>query len=873
MATERIEIIVTERGSKVVQRNLNNIGKSATKTNSAVTLLRRTLGLLGGALLIRELIQMVDQFTNLQNRLKLVTNSTAQLTLVTKKLFAISQETRASFGATGDLFSRVALSVKALGISQKETLEFTKSLNQAVILSGAGAIEATQAVRQLSQGLASNRLSGDELRSVLEQLPLVADVIARQLKVTRGELRILGKQGKITGAVVLEAFKNAREELAERFANTIPTIGQAFLVLSNAVTFFSGKLATASGLSEGFARTMIFLGQNMETIFRLLGAAGITGLLLALPFIIGLVTGAIKGLTAAIIANPIGALVVTITTLISLAVVFADKIDVWTTTFEDGTETVTTFSDVLTGVFNGLGKLLDKATTSFNKFFGGVSVGSAGIGDIALNILKTFATMFNSLVKIFQGFFVGLVRSFGSIGKAIGDIFISSLNVILLGVQETLNFFISIDNKIRSLLGLAAQEDVSLTINNPFEGGALEVGKKFAEGFEEGFNAPTLFEQILETAGNAFSGEIAGATQRRLGQAIVDKASEKFAESQLGITGENIVKPKIDKSVVKFQSFIRELKEENRLLELNADERERGQVLLRLEKRLKRELTDGERKQAEALLKTNQSLQKQAEILDQIQAPQRELVQTQAALNELWRKGKISVDEYQQALLAAQKGALETDRTLEGGLKRGLLSIAEQFTDVASLAESTLVNAFQSAEDALVSFVQTGKVDFRSLIDSIEADLIRLAIRQAITAPLAGLFGPAAPTGPGGKEGAAAGGGIAGAFSGAASLFDDGGFFGTGGQGGVLLDSFLAGFQNGGRFKVGGSGGPDSQLVAFKASPGEEVEINRPGSRNQRANTINFNITTPDADSFQRSQQQILAKTQATLQRANARNN
>lgn len=870
MATERIEIIVTERGSKVVQRNLNNIGKSATQTSKAVQLLRRTLGLLGGALLIRQLIQMVDQFTNLQNRLKLVTTSTAQLTLVTKKLFAISQETRSSFGATGDLFSRVALSVKALGVSQKETLEFTKSLNQAVILSGAGAIEATQAVRQLSQGLASNRLSGDELRSVLEQLPLVADVIARQLKVTRGELRILGKQGKITGDVVLKAFKAAREELAERFAETIPTIGQGFLVLSNAVTFFSGKLATASGLSEAFARTMIFLGTHMETIFRLLGAAGITGLLLALPRIIGLVTGAVKGLTAAIIANPVGALIVVITTLISLAVVFADKINVWTTTFEDGTETVTTFSDVLTGTFRGIGKLIDKATTAFSKFFSGVKTGNTGIGAIAFNILKTFATMFNSLVKIFQGFFVGLVRSFGSIGKAIGDIFVSSLNVILLGVQEMLNFLVRIENRARAFLGLQQQEEVKLTINNPFEGGAQEVGKKFSEGFEEGFNAPTLFERFLTAADDAFGGEIAGATQERLGQAIVDKASEKFAEGQLAVTGENIVKPKVDKSVVKFASFIRELKEENRLLGLNAEERERGQVLLRLEKRLKRELTVEERKQAEALLVLNQSLQKQAEILDQIQGPALELKQTQAALNQLWIDGKINVDQYQQSLLAAQKAALETDRSLQGGLQKGMLSIAEQFTDVASLAESTLVNAFQSAEDALVSFVQTGKVDFASLIDSIEADLIRLAVRQAITAPIAGLFGPQAPAA---GEAGTGQSGFGAAASAGAKLFEEGGFFGTGGQGGVLLDSFLAGFQNGGRFKVGGSGGPDSQLVAFKASPGEEVEINRPGSRNQRANTINFNIQTPDAESFQRSQQQILAKTQASLQRANARNN
>ena len=45
--------------------------------------------------------------------------------------------------------------------------------------------------------MASGVLRGDELKSVLEQLPTVADVIAKQLNVTRDELRKMGEDGKI----------------------------------------------------------------------------------------------------------------------------------------------------------------------------------------------------------------------------------------------------------------------------------------------------------------------------------------------------------------------------------------------------------------------------------------------------------------------------------------------------------------------------------------------------------------------------------------------------------------------------------------------------------------------------------------------------
>ncbi len=55
-----------------------------------------------------------------------------------------------------------------------------------------------------------------------------------------------------------------------------------------------------------------------------------------------------------------------------------------------------------------------------------------------------------------------------------------------------------------------------------------------------------------------------------------------------------------------------------------------------------------------------------------------------------------------------------------------------KITDFASLTENALTNAFSGAEDALVSFVKTGKLDFSGLVDSILADLTRLLARQAL---------------------------------------------------------------------------------------------------------------------------------------------
>lgn len=48
-------------------------------------------------------------------------------------------------------------------------------------------------------------------------------------------------------------------------------------------------------------------------------------------------------------------------------------------------------------------------------------------------------------------------------------------------------------------------------------------------------------------------------------------------------------------------------------------------------------------------------------------------------------------------------------------------------------------------------------------------------------------------------------------------------------SGGFDIASKFLGFASGGSFKVGGSGGTDSQLVAFRATPGEMVDVRTPG--------------------------------------------
>jgi tape measure domain-containing protein len=291
MTRETIDIIVRENGSRVVKRSLEEIGSVAERSVHGLRLLQNSLFVLGGAGLLSGLTRMLDTLTNFENRLVLVTKSTAELNAVQEELFNIASRTRSSFESTAELYTRLALSVRQLGLSQRETLGVTETLNKATILSGASSREAGAALIQLSQGLSSGRLAGDELRSILEQLPYVADLIGKELVRTgkisgtalnsakepielitgalfnsRSSLRGMGKEGKLTAELIVNSFKNAREEVAEKFGKTIPTIGQSFQPFRNELLRVLDSFDDVTGASAAVANAIILLAYSLNIL-------------------------------------------------------------------------------------------------------------------------------------------------------------------------------------------------------------------------------------------------------------------------------------------------------------------------------------------------------------------------------------------------------------------------------------------------------------------------------------------------------------------------------------------------------------------------------------------------------------------------------
>ncbi len=171
----------TGRAAKQMETGLSRAAKAADRLRRPLYDLRFLLVSLGAAGAAREIFRLNDAFTEQNSRLRLVSESERQVLSVRKDHLAISQQTRTGMASTVELYSRMSMAVQNLNLSEQKRLGLTKTITQAVMISGATAQEAAGAIRQLTQGLASGTIRGEEFNSISEQTPHVLTMVQNAL--------------------------------------------------------------------------------------------------------------------------------------------------------------------------------------------------------------------------------------------------------------------------------------------------------------------------------------------------------------------------------------------------------------------------------------------------------------------------------------------------------------------------------------------------------------------------------------------------------------------------------------------------------------------------------------------------------------------
>lgn len=257
--------------NKASERSFQALERSAGRSLRGMQQLFRVgSGLLAGGVAaqqVRQYMRLADAATQMQNSLRVAGLEGAELSRVYDQLFRSAQRNSAPINSLVDLYSKLALTQKELGVTGDDLIRFTDGIAVALKVAGTDAVSASGSLLQLSQALGGGVVRAEEFNSILEGTPTIAQAVARGLKEANGsvaELRKLVVDGQVSSTAFFRAFEAGSGELRRQAETSQTTVGQAFTRLGNSLVTVVGEFDKATGASAGLAEGISSLGAGLD---------------------------------------------------------------------------------------------------------------------------------------------------------------------------------------------------------------------------------------------------------------------------------------------------------------------------------------------------------------------------------------------------------------------------------------------------------------------------------------------------------------------------------------------------------------------------------------------------------------------------------
>ena len=238
-----VAINVDARGAA---QELNKVDQAAKGLSGSFGGLRAAVAALGVGLVAKSIADVGTQSEASKIKIKALTAQYGELGQATTAVDRIQKVLGTSAIETRDSYAQLYGSLRGTGLGAEQLEVLFVGLNKAARLSGGGAQEAQAGIMQLKQAFSSGALSGDELRSVLENMPVFAQAVAKETdrlgltsNATSADLKRLGAEGKLTSTILFDAAK----KLATMPAPELTSIEKVNVAFSN----LAEKIAEAVG--------------------------------------------------------------------------------------------------------------------------------------------------------------------------------------------------------------------------------------------------------------------------------------------------------------------------------------------------------------------------------------------------------------------------------------------------------------------------------------------------------------------------------------------------------------------------------------------------------------------------------------------------
>lgn len=261
---------VTENALRDVERS---VSASASRIESRMAQVGASIragiaGALAG-ISLRNVAELADSFTKVQNSLKVTGLQGDRLTSTYNQLFDLAQKQGAPLETLAGLYSRTAQSQKELNATSGDLITFTNAVATALRAGGVGAVQADQALTQLGQALGSGKVQWEELESIVDSAPTILQAAAAGIKEADGsvgKLNALVKDGKVSSEALFRAIIAGLPAVQALSDRTQETSSQGFARLNNALIDFVGKLDEATGASKSATLSVTNFAEGVRTL-------------------------------------------------------------------------------------------------------------------------------------------------------------------------------------------------------------------------------------------------------------------------------------------------------------------------------------------------------------------------------------------------------------------------------------------------------------------------------------------------------------------------------------------------------------------------------------------------------------------------------
>ena len=298
--------VAIQNMTKSQEQYNQKLKQSSSNANALWGKLKSLAGMYMGWQTVKGAVNAGDTYANNTARLGLLTNGDKETAALQQKIYEASQRSLTNYNDMTNAVAKLGITAKQAFSSNEEIVAFTEILNKQFKVAGTGAQEASAAMYQLTQAMAAGKLQGDEFRSILENAPMLAQAIAKEMGVGTAKLKEMSAQGKITASIIKNALFNTADEVdkmyqqlpmtfggmwtqvvnkinkgleglwqklgklwsSEKFQKFVDVLTNGFIILGNAVV----------GLMDVFSTVFGFLYDNWDVIISFLIPAMVVGI-------------------------------------------------------------------------------------------------------------------------------------------------------------------------------------------------------------------------------------------------------------------------------------------------------------------------------------------------------------------------------------------------------------------------------------------------------------------------------------------------------------------------------------------------------------------------------------------------------------------